>query len=187
MSSPSSSTPPALRSRAPSGAARRDHPRDRGPRAVDRAALDAVLRRHPRGGRGFFSRAELIAGYRHFAAREGFGAERDFVDRVQLRPVRSQSGVTPLTVLTKPFPARASASSVPATCACPRATSPTSPAPSARPTTASIPTCRPGTAWMPCAASGTRRRRSSSSSSAAPGPSTPSPIRSGSPRAASRP
>ncbi|MBW2418993.1 MAG: tRNA uridine(34) 5-carboxymethylaminomethyl modification radical SAM/GNAT enzyme Elp3 [Deltaproteobacteria bacterium] len=71
---------------------------------IDRAGLDAVLRRHPRGGVGFFSRAELIAGHRHFAAREGFGAERDFADRVQLRPVRSQSGVTPLTVLTKPFP-----------------------------------------------------------------------------------
>jgi elongator complex protein 3 len=71
---------------------------------VDRSSLDAILRRHPRGGRGFFSRAELIAGYRHFAAREGFASERDFVERVQLRPVRSQSGVTPLTVLTKPYP-----------------------------------------------------------------------------------
>jgi len=71
---------------------------------VDEAALDAVLRRHPRGGRGFFSRANLIAGYRHFADREGFVGERDFVERVRLRPVRSQSGVTPLTVLTQPYP-----------------------------------------------------------------------------------
>ena len=73
--------------------------------AVDRAALDAILRLHPRDGRGFFSRAELIAGYRRFAVEEGFGwGEELFAARVQRRPVRSQSGVTPITVLTKPYP-----------------------------------------------------------------------------------
>lgn len=72
---------------------------------VDSRALDAVLRRHPRAGKGFFSRAEIIAGYRKFASSEGFGLnELEFVTRVRRRPVRSQSGVTPLTVLTKPFP-----------------------------------------------------------------------------------
>ena len=72
---------------------------------VDSRALDAVLRRHPRAGKGFFSRAEIIAGYRKFAGSEGFGLnELEFVTRVRRRPVRSQSGVTPLTVLTKPFP-----------------------------------------------------------------------------------
>ncbi len=73
--------------------------------AVDERALDAVLRKHPRDGRGFFSRAEIIAGYRAFAPDAGFALdERSFVARVRRRPVRSQSGVTPLTVLTKPFP-----------------------------------------------------------------------------------
>ena len=72
---------------------------------VDTRALDAVLRRYPRGGKGFFSRAEIIAGYRAFADSEGFGlSDIEFVSRVRRRPVRSQSGVTPLTVLTKPFP-----------------------------------------------------------------------------------
>lgn len=68
-------------------------------------ALHAILRRHPRAGSGFFSRSELIAGYRAWAHSEGFtlGEER-FVARVQMRPVRTQSGVTPVTVLTKPFP-----------------------------------------------------------------------------------
>jgi len=73
--------------------------------AVKPSDLDAVLRRHPREGRGFFSRAEIIAGFRAFAEDEGFrSSETDFVQRVRRRPVRSQSGVTPLTVLTKPFP-----------------------------------------------------------------------------------
>jgi len=72
---------------------------------VDGAALAGVLRRHPRDGRGFFSRAQLIAGFRHFATQEGFESrEEDFVRQIAMRPVRSQSGVTPVTVLTKPFP-----------------------------------------------------------------------------------
>ncbi len=72
---------------------------------VDGPALAGVLRRHPRDGRGFFSRAQLIAGFRHFATQEGFESrEEDFVRQIAMRPVRSQSGVTPVTVLTKPFP-----------------------------------------------------------------------------------
>jgi len=72
---------------------------------VEPQALDAILRRHPRSGKGFFSRAEIIAGYRAFAASHDFRLdEREFTSRVRRRPVRSQSGVTPLTVLTKPFP-----------------------------------------------------------------------------------
>jgi elongator complex protein 3 len=73
--------------------------------SIDRAALDGILRLHPRDGRGFFSRAELIAGYRRFCAEEEFAwGEELFAARVQRRPVRSQSGVTPITVLTKPYP-----------------------------------------------------------------------------------
>jgi elongator complex protein 3 len=64
-----------------------------------------MLTRHPRAGRGLFSRSELIAGYRAFAADEKFALdEARFIARVQMRPVRTQSGVTPVTVLTKPYP-----------------------------------------------------------------------------------
>jgi elongator complex protein 3 len=84
-------------------------------RAIERAVLEAgalprqvlhdILRRHPRAGRGFFSRSELIAGYRALAPSEQFALdEAGFMARLQLRPVRTQSGVTPVTVLTKPFP-----------------------------------------------------------------------------------
>jgi elongator complex protein 3 len=74
-------------------------------RPLPKPILDGVLRRHPRGGRGFFSRSELIAGYRAFASSEQLGLpEAAFVACVQMRPVRTQSGVTPVTVLTKPFP-----------------------------------------------------------------------------------
>ena len=67
--------------------------------------IEPLLRRHPRPGGGFFSRSHLIAGFRAFAATESFRFdEARFRRRVQRRPVRTQSGVTPLTVLTRPFP-----------------------------------------------------------------------------------
>ncbi|MET0386014.1 MAG: tRNA uridine(34) 5-carboxymethylaminomethyl modification radical SAM/GNAT enzyme Elp3, partial [Polyangiales bacterium] len=72
---------------------------------LSHAELHTILRRHPRAGRGFFSRSELIAGFRAFAGQEAFRLdEASFLARVQMRPVRTQSGVTPVTVLTKPFP-----------------------------------------------------------------------------------
>lgn len=64
--------------------------------------LDNLLRRHPKNGRGFFSKSELIRGYR--ALRPGSAREQAFVDRVRMKPVRTRSGVAPVTVLTKPFP-----------------------------------------------------------------------------------
>ena len=67
--------------------------------------LEGILRRHPRDGRGFFSRAQIIAGLRYLCS-EGLVDldEERLVRRMQMRPVRTQSGVTPLTVLTRPHP-----------------------------------------------------------------------------------
>ncbi len=76
--------------------------------AVERAPafgerdLEDLLRRHPKRGRGFFSKSELIRGYR--ALRSGSPGERRFIDRVRMKPVRTRSGVAPVTVLTRPFP-----------------------------------------------------------------------------------
>ena len=64
--------------------------------------LQDLLRLHPKDGRGFFSKSELIRGYR--ALRPGSPSEQTFVDRVRMKPVRTRSGVAPVTVLTKPFP-----------------------------------------------------------------------------------
>jgi elongator complex protein 3 len=67
--------------------------------------LDRILKRHPRDGRGFFSRSQLLEGFRRFAASEGFAlSEASFAKRVRLRPVRTLSGITPVTVFTKPHP-----------------------------------------------------------------------------------
>ena len=72
---------------------------------VDSKRLDRILKRHPKDGVGLFSRAELIAGFRHFAPKRALPIDVSaWVGRLRLRPVRTLSGVTPVTVLTKPFP-----------------------------------------------------------------------------------
>jgi len=71
----------------------------------DAASLQQVLRKLPKDGCGFFSRSDLIAGFRHFQGSTDFGIdERELLRRLKRKPVRTQSGVTPVTVLTKPFP-----------------------------------------------------------------------------------
>src|SRR5262249_32142595 len=69
----------------------------------DPRRLDAIVRRHPKPG-GLFSRSELIAGARHLAAAGELDGAEALVERLRLRPVRTQSGVTPVTVLTRPHP-----------------------------------------------------------------------------------
>lgn len=78
---------------------------DSTPEPLAPKVMEPLLRRHSKPGGGFFSRSQLIAGFGAFAEREGFRFdEARFRRRVQRRPVRTQSGVAPLTVLTKPFP-----------------------------------------------------------------------------------
>ncbi|MDH3523373.1 MAG: tRNA uridine(34) 5-carboxymethylaminomethyl modification radical SAM/GNAT enzyme Elp3, partial [Acidobacteriota bacterium] len=73
--------------------------------AIDPVALGELLRRYPKDGRGFFSKSEIIRGFRHLnAARAAPWDERAFLDKLRMKPVRTASGVAPVTVLTKPFP-----------------------------------------------------------------------------------
>lgn len=66
-------------------------------------ALDRVLRRHPKDGRGFYSKREILRAFRREPARWS-ADEAEFAERLRTCPTRSQSGVLPVTVLTKPFP-----------------------------------------------------------------------------------
>ena len=73
--------------------------------SLDAAELHRLVRKYPKEGRGAFSKSEIIRGYRFFKGRRGWDEdERDFVARVRMKPVRTQSGVAPVTVLTKPYP-----------------------------------------------------------------------------------
>lgn len=71
---------------------------------LERSDFEALLRRFPKEGRGFFAKSEIIRGYRHLRGAHSDAAERAFLDKVRMKPVRTASGVAPVTVLTKPFP-----------------------------------------------------------------------------------
>ena len=74
-------------------------------RPSDDKGWRSLLRQHPRPGGGFFSKAQIIAGYRHLAPTMNWAiSEATFLDLLKMKPTRTQSGVAPVTVLTKPFP-----------------------------------------------------------------------------------
>lgn len=72
---------------------------------LDPKILARVLKKHPKDGRQIFSKSEIIRGFRHLERKNGW-LLRDprFVERLRTKPVRTESGVAPVTVLTKPFP-----------------------------------------------------------------------------------
>lgn len=67
--------------------------------------LRQILREHPKRGHGFFAKSQILAAYRLLANDIDFAmTEAQLIERLRFRPTRTQSGVTPVTVLTKPFP-----------------------------------------------------------------------------------
>ena len=76
------------------------------PELLPQHEFNRLLNLNPRhDGAGVFSRAHLIEGYRRFAGQEGLPPfeERQLL-KLRRKPMRTISGVTPVTVLTKPFP-----------------------------------------------------------------------------------
>ncbi len=70
---------------------------------VDTRTLTKLLGRYPKDGRFMFSKSELIRGVRHFADALGWDPA-PFAEKLRMKPIRTASGVAPVTVLTKPFP-----------------------------------------------------------------------------------
>ena len=62
-----------------------------------------AIKRHPLP-RGLLSKSALVAAYRRLVAEGVWEADPDLLARIRLKPVRSLSGVTVVTVLTKPYP-----------------------------------------------------------------------------------
>ena len=65
-----------------------------------------LMRRYPKpAGAGFYSLANLVDGWRVFAGQAGLPEyDEALLYKLRRKPVRTMSGVTPLTLLTKPFP-----------------------------------------------------------------------------------
>lgn len=71
---------------------------------LSRRELDQLLREIPKGRDSMYSRDELISAYRAFAGTALPPFDQSILERLRRKPVRTSSGVTPVTVLTKPFP-----------------------------------------------------------------------------------
>ena len=72
---------------------------------LDNTAWGRLLRRHPRNGNGFFSKSEIVRGFRYLNQRRHWGRDENaFLEQVRMKPVRTLSGVAPVTVLTRPHP-----------------------------------------------------------------------------------
>ena len=84
-------------------------------RQVERWDTDVLMRilaRHPRDGKalasddaaatGFFAKIELVKGYQQLTAAGLLPFERTVLRRLQMKPIRTSSGVAPVTVLTEP-------------------------------------------------------------------------------------
>lgn len=62
------------------------------------------IRRYPLPGGGYLAKSVLVAAYHELVARGVWTADEDLLARIRMKPVRTLSGVTTVTVLTKPYP-----------------------------------------------------------------------------------
>ena len=68
----------------------------------ERSSLQRILTRFPKDGKGYYSKADLVAGYRYLVAAGELEPDPRLVQRIRMKPMRTQSGVAPVTVLTAP-------------------------------------------------------------------------------------
>lgn len=63
-----------------------------------------IIRRYARQGLPWLAKEQLLQAYRDLCDRGLLQFQPDVITRLQLKPTRSQAGVTVVTVLTKPYP-----------------------------------------------------------------------------------
>ncbi len=67
--------------------------------------LQRLKKKYPQVNGHLFSQTDLITAYRALAGSHGLQAfNPQFVAQLQMKPIRTSSGVAPVTVLTKPYP-----------------------------------------------------------------------------------
>lgn len=71
-----------------------------------RAGVDVAdaIRHNPLPGGGHMGKNMLVSAYRHFVESGEWETDATLLARIRLKPVRTLSGVTTVTVLTKPYP-----------------------------------------------------------------------------------
>ena len=71
-----------------------------------RSGRDVIksIRRHPLPDGGYLAKSVLVAAYHSLVDSGDWAADADLLARIRMKPVRTLSGVTTVTVLTKPYP-----------------------------------------------------------------------------------
>ena len=69
------------------------------------SSLDEAVRNNPLpGGEGYLGKNVLVAAYTRLVESGEWASDPELLARIRMKPVRSLSGVTVVTVLTKPYP-----------------------------------------------------------------------------------
>ena len=68
------------------------------------AVVEKALRRHPLPKGGYLAKHVLVAAYRQLIETGKWTSNPAILERIRMKPVRTLSGVTTVTVLTKPYP-----------------------------------------------------------------------------------
>src|SRR5512140_252676 len=63
-----------------------------------------ALRSFPLPEGGYLSKSMLVGAYQEMVSRDEMAEDRQLLERIRMKPVRTLSGVTTVTVLTKPYP-----------------------------------------------------------------------------------
>ena len=68
------------------------------------ARVERAIRRHPNPNGGYLAKHVLVAAYRQLVETGEWAPDPGVLERIRMKPVRTLSGVTTVTVLTKPYP-----------------------------------------------------------------------------------
>ncbi|MBN1331430.1 tRNA uridine(34) 5-carboxymethylaminomethyl modification radical SAM/GNAT enzyme Elp3 [Candidatus Dojkabacteria bacterium] len=71
---------------------------------LNQSRLRKILHKYPRDGNKIFSKDQLVQGFQYLKSNKKNFAQKELPEYLKKRPVRTISGVTTVTVLTKPFP-----------------------------------------------------------------------------------
>ena len=66
------------------------------------SSLQPILTRFPKDGKGLYPKADLVSAYRHMVDEGDIEPDPMIMRRIRMKPMRTQSGVAPVTVLTAP-------------------------------------------------------------------------------------
>lgn len=71
---------------------------------LDGEVLRKIVKKYPQPNGRVFSKYALLQGYQQLVSRQELPKNQQVLALLRMKPIRTSSGVTPVTVLTKPFP-----------------------------------------------------------------------------------